>query len=93
MNQDEMKKQAAAAALEYIVPDEMVGVGTGSTVNFFIDQLAEMKNRIRGAVSSSEASTQRMRDHGIEVLDLNEVSDIPVYIDGADEGFTSVGGL
>ena len=63
----------------------MVGVGTGSTVNFFIDALAGIKNQIEGAVSSSEASTARLKAHGIRVLDLNEVSDIPVYVDGADE--------
>ncbi|HHO70405.1 MAG TPA: ribose-5-phosphate isomerase RpiA [Halothiobacillus sp.] len=85
MSQDQLKKQAAEAALEYIIPDTVVGVGTGSTVNFFIDALAGIKNQIEGAVSSSEASTARLKAHGIRVLDLNEVSDIPVYVDGADE--------
>jgi len=85
MTQDEMKKKAAEAALEYVIPDEIVGVGTGSTVNHFIDALAGIKNKIDGAVSSSEASTQRMKAHGIKVYDLNEVSGIEVYIDGADE--------
>jgi ribose 5-phosphate isomerase A len=85
MTQDEMKRKAAEAALEYVISDEIVGVGTGSTVNHFIDVLAAEKHRIKGAVSSSEASTERMRAHGIEVFDLNQVSDIEVYIDGADE--------
>lgn len=85
MTQDEMKRKAAEAALEYVVADEVVGVGTGSTVNHFIDLLADMKGRIEGAVSSSEASTERMKKLGIPVLDLNNVDKIPVYIDGADE--------
>jgi ribose 5-phosphate isomerase A len=85
MNQDEMKRKAAEAALEYVVTDSIVGVGTGSTVNHFIDLLADIKHKIEGAVSSSEASTERMKQHGIMVYDLNEVIDIPVYVDGADE--------
>lgn len=85
MNQDEMKRKAAEAALEYVVTDSIVGVGTGSTVNHFIDLLADIKHKIEGAVSSSEASTERMKQHGITVYGLNEVIDIPVYIDGADE--------
>lgn len=85
MTQDEMKKKAAEAALEYVVTDSIVGVGTGSTVNFFIDLLAEIKHKIEGAVSSSEASTERMKQHGIRVYDLNSVNELPVYIDGADE--------
>jgi ribose 5-phosphate isomerase A len=85
MNADEMKKQAAWAALEYIKGDGIVGVGTGSTVNHFIDALATIKGRIEGAVSSSEASTQKMKDLGIRVFDLNECNDIEVYVDGADE--------
>ncbi len=85
MNQDELKRQAAAAAVEHVQPGTVVGVGTGSTVNFFIDELARIKGRIEGAVSSSEASTRRLREHGIEVFDLNSVSEIPVYVDGADE--------
>lgn len=83
--QDQLKQQAAQAALEYVPAGSIVGVGTGSTVNFFIDALAGIKNKIEGAVSSSEASTKRLRAHGIEVLDLNAVSDVPVYVDGADE--------
>ena len=85
MTQDEMKRKAAEAALEYVLVDEIVGVGTGSTVNHFIDVLAEIKHKINGAVSSSEASTERMQAHGIKVYDLNEVGDLSVYIDGADE--------
>lgn len=85
MSQDELKALAGKAALDYVVEGSIVGVGTGSTVNKFIDALAEMKNRIRGAVSSSEASTLRLQSHGIEVLDLNDVDDLPVYVDGADE--------
>lgn len=85
MNQDELKRQAAMAALEYIKPGTIVGVGTGSTVNHFIDGLATIKHKIEGAVSSSNASTERLRKHGIQVFDLNEVDDIPVYVDGADE--------
>jgi ribose 5-phosphate isomerase A len=86
MDADAQKKSAGEAALAYVVPKTVVGVGTGSTVNYFIDALAsEMRNDIAGAVSSSEASTQRLRKHGIEVLDLNAVDDIPVYVDGADE--------
>ena len=85
MTQDEMKRKAAEAALEYVITDEIVGVGTGSTVNHFIDVLAEIKHKIKGAVSSSEASTERMQGYGIEVFDLNDVNGIEVYIDGADE--------
>lgn len=85
MTQDEMKRKAAEAAMEYVVTDSIVGVGTGSTVNHFIDLLAEIKHKIEGAVSSSEASTERMKKHGIQVYDLNSVGNIPVYIDGADE--------
>ena len=85
MTQDEMKRKAAEAALEYIIVDEIVGVGTGSTVNHFIDVLAEIKHKINGAVSSSEASTERLQAHGIQVYDLNDVGDLSVYIDGADE--------
>lgn len=85
MTQDEMKRKAAEAALEYVIVDEIVGVGTGSTVNHFIDVLAEIKHKINGAVSSSVASTERMQAHGIKVYDLNDVGDLAVYIDGADE--------
>jgi ribose 5-phosphate isomerase A len=84
MNQDEMKKQAAQAALAY-VDGGIVGVGTGSTVNHFIDALAGVKGRIEGAVSSSEASTQRLKGHGIPVHDLNAVGELALYVDGADE--------
>ena len=85
MNQDEMKKAAALAALDYVKADTVVGVGTGSTVNYFIDGLATIKHNIIGAVSSSEASTERLKQHGIEVFDLNNVADCDVYVDGADE--------
>lgn len=80
-----MKKAAALKALEFIEPNTIVGVGTGSTVNHFIDALATIKNKIAGAVSSSEESTKRLIAHGIEVFDLNSVDDLDVYIDGADE--------
>ena len=95
MNQDELKKAAALAALDYIVEGSIVGVGTGSTVNHFIDGLAGMRERIRGAVSSSEASSKRLAAHGIEVFDLNGIEHLPVYVDGADEidgGFAMIKG-
>ncbi len=85
MTQDEMKQAVARAALEHVVPDTIIGIGTGSTANFFIDALAEIKGKINGTVASSEASAERLRGHGIEVLDLNSVDEISVYIDGADE--------
>ena len=85
MTQDELKKQVAEAALKYVVEDAVVGVGSGSTVNLFIDALATMKGRIEGAVAASEASAERLKKHGIRVFDLNSVSEIPVYVDGADE--------
>jgi ribose 5-phosphate isomerase A len=85
MTQDELKAAVGRAALAYVVPGSVVGVGTGSTVNCFIDALATMRAQIRGAVSSSERSSERLRSHGIEVLDSNAVESIPVYIDGADE--------
>jgi ribose 5-phosphate isomerase A len=84
MNQDNLKKMAAEAALEYVTGG-IVGVGTGSTVNHFIDQLATVKHKIEGAVSSSEVSTQRMKDHGIPVIDLNAAGELDIYVDGADE--------
>jgi ribose 5-phosphate isomerase A len=84
MTQDELKQAAAKAAIDY-VRDGIVGVGSGSTVNFFIDELGRIKGRIDGAVASSEASAERLRRHGIEVLDLNNVDFLPVYVDGADE--------
>ncbi|QKE41131.1 MAG: ribose-5-phosphate isomerase RpiA [Ferrovum myxofaciens] len=85
MNQDELKKAAAQAALDHLPDDAVIGVGTGSTVNFFIEALAARKHRIAGAVSSSEASTARLKAAGIQVFDLNSVNDLPVYVDGADE--------
>jgi ribose 5-phosphate isomerase A len=85
MTQDELKALVGQAALAYVQPGTVVGVGTGSTVNCFIDALATLKDRIAGAVSSSEKSTQRLQAHGITVLDSNSVERIPVYIDGADE--------
>lgn len=85
MTQDELKVLVGQAALAYVVPGSVVGVGTGSTVNCFIDALAGMKDRIAGAVSSSEKSSERLRAHGITVLDSNTVASLPVYIDGADE--------
>jgi len=80
-----MKKSAAIKALEFIENDTIVGVGTGSTVNYFIDALAGIKNKIAGAVSSSEVSTKRLKAHGIEVFDLNNIDVLDVYVDGADE--------
>ncbi len=85
MTQDELKTLVGQAALQYVVPGEIVGVGTGSTVNKFIDALAALKDRIPGAVSSSEASTARLQALGIRVFDANEVGELSVYIDGADE--------
>jgi ribose 5-phosphate isomerase A len=85
MNQQELKTLVGQAALHYVVPYSVVGVGTGSTVNCFIDALATIKDRIEGAVSSSEQTTQRLKKHGIAVLDSNTLESIPVYIDGADE--------
>jgi ribose 5-phosphate isomerase A len=85
MTQDELKALVGQAALQYVVPGEIVGVGTGSTVNKFIDALATVKDRIPGAVSSSVASTERLKAIGIRVFDSNEVESLSVYIDGADE--------
>ncbi len=85
LSQDELKTLVGQAALQYVVPGEIVGVGTGSTVNKFIDALATVKDSIRGAVSSSEASTARLQALGIAVFDANEVASLSVYIDGADE--------
>lgn len=85
LTQDELKTLVGQAALHYVVPGEIVGVGTGSTVNKFIDALASMKDQIKGAVSSSVASTERLKALGITVLDANEVQSLSVYIDGADE--------
>ena len=85
LSQDELKTLVGQAALHYVVPGEIVGVGTGSTVNKFIDALASMKDQIKGAVSSSVASTERLKALGITVFDANEVQSLSVYIDGADE--------
>ena len=85
MNQDNLKRAVAQAAIEYVPAGCIVGVGTGSTANFFIDELAKIKHKIRGAVASSEASAKRLQAHGIEVMSLNEAGDLPVYVDGADE--------
>jgi len=86
VNQDDMKRKVAKAALEYIVPDTIIGVGTGSTANMFIDALAGMRERIDGAVASSEVTAKRLIGHDIRVLDLNDVAgNLSVYVDGADE--------
>lgn len=85
MSQDDKKKEVAKAAISYIEDDTIVGVGTGSTVNFFIDELAKIKGRIEGAVSSSDASEALLKQHHIPVLPLNSVLEIPIYVDGADE--------
>ncbi|MBN2646943.1 MAG: ribose-5-phosphate isomerase RpiA [Thiotrichales bacterium] len=85
MTQDELKLQVAQAAIDYVVADTIIGVGTGSTANFFIDELAKIKGKIKGTVASSEATAQRLKGHGIPVFDLNSVDEISVYIDGADE--------
>ncbi len=86
MTPDEKKKQAAIAALEYVESGSVIGVGTGSTVNHFIDAIAEkMKGAVEAAVSSSEASTERMQQHGIPVIDLNAAGELSIYVDGADE--------
>ena len=85
MSQDLRKQQVAEAALQYVRPGTVIGVGTGSTVNFFIDALARMPEPVAGAVSSSEASSRRLQAHGIPVLDLNATGDLETYVDGADE--------
>ena len=85
MTQDEMKKAAARAALEYIESGTIIGVGTGSTANHFIDALATIKGRIEGAVASSNATAERLKQHGIPVLDLNATGGLSLYVDGADE--------
>ena len=85
MSTDDMKQRAAAAALEYVEDNTVVGIGTGSTVNYFIDALARIKHRIEGAVSSSAATTQRLKAHKIPLLDLNAAGPLPLYVDGADE--------
>ena len=85
MSADEMKRAAAQAALKYVEDDSVIGIGTGSTANHFIDLLAGIKHRIDGTVASSEASAQRLRDHGIRVYELNSTGDLSLYVDGADE--------
>ncbi len=85
MDHNALKKAAAEAALAFIEPGMVIGVGTGSTVNYFIDALASRKDDLRGAVASSEATAARLREHGIPVLDLNTVDELPIYVDGADE--------
>ena len=82
--QDELKQQVAKVAVEY-VKGGIIGVGTGSTANFFIDELAQVKHKIEGAVASSEGTAERLRKHGIQVFDLNDVSGLDIYVDGADE--------
>ena len=85
MTQDELKQAVARAALNYVVDGAIIGVGTGTTANFFIDELGKIKQRIKGAVASSEATAARLKSHGIAVFDLNEITHMPVYVDGADE--------
>ena len=85
MTQDELKKQVAEAALKYVVEDAAIGVGSGSTVFAFIEFLSKIKNKVEGAVAASEASAERLKKHGIRVLDLNSVNELQVYVDGADE--------
>lgn len=85
MTQDEQKRMAAQAAIQHIPIGAIIGVGTGSTANYFIDELAKVKHKIEGTVASSEATAQRLSKQGIDVLDLNMVTDLPVYVDGADE--------
>ncbi|HXZ54232.1 MAG TPA: ribose-5-phosphate isomerase RpiA [Burkholderiales bacterium] len=85
MTQDELKQAVAREAIKHVVEDSVVGVGTGSTANFFIDELARIKGRITGAVASSDRSAERLKGHGIRLFDLNSVNELPVYVDGADE--------
>ena len=85
MNQDQMKRQVAAAAVEYVEDGSILGIGTGSTVNCFIDALAASRIRIEAAVSSSDATTERLRERGVRVVDLNEAGGLDLYVDGADE--------
>jgi ribose 5-phosphate isomerase A len=85
MTQDELKQAVARAAIAYVVDDAWIGVGSGSTANFFIDELARIKHRIKGTVASSVKTADRLRAHGICVDELNNVDDVPVYVDGADE--------
>ncbi|MEA5098748.1 MAG: ribose-5-phosphate isomerase RpiA [Burkholderiaceae bacterium] len=92
MTQDELKHAVALSALDYVIDGEIIGVGTGSTANFFIDELGKIKHRVKGTVASSEATAARLRSHGIDVLPLEQVDSIPVYVDGADE-ITSQGAM
>lgn len=85
MTQDEKKRAVAEAALAYIEPGSTIGVGSGSTIHFFIDALARIKGKIEGAVASSNATAERLKKHGIPVVDLNSAGDLPIYVDGADE--------
>lgn len=85
MTQDELKQAVAREAIKHVVDDAVIGVGTGSTANFFIDELARIKGRIAGAVASSDRSADRLKGHGIRLFELNSVNELPVYIDGADE--------
>ncbi|MCL4763212.1 MAG: ribose-5-phosphate isomerase A, partial [Burkholderiales bacterium] len=85
MTQDELKQAVARAAVKYVEDDAFVGVGSGSTANFFIDELAKIKGRIRGAVASSVKTAERLKAHGIPLEELNNAGDLPVYVDGADE--------
>jgi ribose 5-phosphate isomerase A len=85
MSQDDLKQAVAREAIRYVVDDAVIGVGSGSTANFFIDELGKLKNRIAGAVASSEKTAERLKRHGIRLFDLNGVNELPVYIDGADE--------
>ena len=85
MTQDELKQVVAREAIKHVVDDAWIGVGSGTTANFFIDELGKIRNRIKGAVSSSEKSTARLKQYGIDVEELNNVDNVPVYIDGADE--------
>lgn len=85
MNREELKREAARAAIAFVPENAVIGVGTGSTANYFIAELEKMKSRIEGAVASSEATAERLRAAGIEVVDVNSVSELPVYVDGADE--------
>lgn len=85
MTPEQAKQLVAEAAIEYIEWDWIIGVGTGSTANLFIDELAKIKGRIEGTVASSEASAERLRSHGIKVFELDQVGDLPIYVDGADE--------
>lgn len=85
MNQDDKKRQAAAAAIRFVPHDVVIGVGTGSTANYFIDELVKIKGRLQGAVASSEATARRLRAYGIEVVELNDAGPLALYVDGADE--------